>query len=108
MEARGNEPKELIPWLEEFVIMGKWAEDNFFIRADAGNEPQQHQNAAQRHRLEAEAALWKAKNAQEEPKASSGPDDSLERGRLARLRPGRPRSEKLTPGLVATRWGCIT
>jgi RNA polymerase sigma factor (sigma-70 family) len=64
IELWGNDPKVLIPWLEEFVIMGKYVDDFIFIRSDAGNEPPQNIHAAQRHRLEAEAALWKARNAQ--------------------------------------------
>jgi hypothetical protein len=64
IELWANDQKVLIPWLEEFVIMGKVVEQFISIRADAGNEPPQNIHAAQRHRLEAEAALWKAKNAQ--------------------------------------------
>jgi hypothetical protein len=63
-ELWSNDPKTLIPWLEELVVMGKMVEQFIKIRADAGNERPQTIHAAQRHRLEAEAALWKAKNAQ--------------------------------------------
>jgi RNA polymerase sigma factor (sigma-70 family) len=60
----GNEQNTLVPWLEEFVILGKYFEDFILNRTHAGTEPPQNLHAAQRHRLEAEAALWKAKNGQ--------------------------------------------
>jgi hypothetical protein len=62
-ELWDNDRKVLIPWLEEFVIMGKEVEQFIQDRVGAGTEPPQNIHAAQRHRLEAEAALWKAKNA---------------------------------------------
>jgi RNA polymerase sigma factor (sigma-70 family) len=61
LELWGNDPKVLIPWLEEFVIMSKHYEFFFEIRVQSGNEPPENLFAARRHRLEAEAALWKAK-----------------------------------------------
>ncbi len=57
-----NDPKSLIPWLEELVVMNKHVEWFFGVRVSSGNEPPQSIYAAQRHRLEAEAILWKAKN----------------------------------------------
>jgi hypothetical protein len=64
LELWGNNPKQQIPWLEEFVILGKHFEFFVRVRVEAGNEPPQNLHAAQRRRLAAEAALWKAKNAQ--------------------------------------------
>jgi RNA polymerase sigma factor (sigma-70 family) len=64
IELWGSEPRLLIPWLEELVLLGKEVEFFIRIRTEAGNEPPQNINAAQRHRLEAEAALWKVRNAQ--------------------------------------------
>jgi RNA polymerase sigma factor (sigma-70 family) len=64
IELWSSDPKLLMPWLEEFVIMGKVFEQFFIVRVMAGNDPPLSLNGACRHRLEAEAALWKAKNAQ--------------------------------------------
>jgi hypothetical protein len=61
LELWGNDPKVLTPWLEEFVIMGKMVEDFLRLRVEDGNEPSLSIHTGQRHRLEAEAALWKAK-----------------------------------------------
>jgi hypothetical protein len=61
-ELYANDPKELVGWLEEFVILSK--EDERFVgaRVETGIDPPQAINAARRHRLEVEAALWKAKH----------------------------------------------
>jgi hypothetical protein len=64
IELWASDPKVLVPWLEELVIIGKMVEQFIQFRSAAGSEPPQILHAAQRHRLEAEAALWKAKNAQ--------------------------------------------
>jgi hypothetical protein len=69
LELWGNDPKILIPWMEELVVMNKYFEWFFGVRVSTGNEPPQSIYAAQRRRLEAEAALWKAKNP---PKAAGG------------------------------------
>jgi hypothetical protein len=61
MELWGNDPKVLIPWLEEFVILSKAHEQLFEIRVDTGADLPQSLNVARRHRLEAEAVLWKAR-----------------------------------------------
>jgi hypothetical protein len=62
VELCGNDPKTLVPWLEEFVVLSKWVEQFFSERVSAGNEQPFKLNIARRHRLDAEAALWKAKN----------------------------------------------
>ncbi|HJZ58319.1 MAG TPA: hypothetical protein VKE74_25475, partial [Gemmataceae bacterium] len=63
-ELWANDPKALIPWLEEFVILAKEFERFALARVKTGNDPPQTLNLVQRHRLKVEAALWKAKNAQ--------------------------------------------
>jgi hypothetical protein len=62
-ELWGGQPKELVPWLEEFVIMAKYVERFTTVRVEIGTAPPQDLDAAIRHRLAAEAALWKAKKA---------------------------------------------
>lgn len=62
MELWGEQPKELIPWLEEFVIQAKEIERFTNLRIDLGAAPPQVLDAVTRHRLRVEAALWKAKN----------------------------------------------
>ena len=62
IELWTNEPKILTPWLEEFVILAKVYERFTKTRVEAGTDPSQMLNIATRHRLAAEAALWKAKN----------------------------------------------
>src|SRR5262249_28478588 len=61
LELWGNEPKVLTPWLEEFVIQGKMVEEFIYVRVQVGSDPSQNLYTATRHRLDAEAALWKAK-----------------------------------------------
>jgi len=61
VELWADQPKELIPWLEEFVVMAKDYERFFRIRVEAGAEPPQRLNAASRRRLAVEAVLAKAK-----------------------------------------------
>ena len=73
LELWSNDRMALVPWLEEFVVTSKYFEEFFRIRVAAGNEPPQNIHAAQRHRLAAEADLWKAKNSHVREE-SSGPD----------------------------------
>ena len=47
LELWGDDPKVLIPWLEEFVIMGKVNEQFIRIRVEAGSDPPQNLYAAQ-------------------------------------------------------------
>jgi hypothetical protein len=61
LELWGGQPKELIPWLEELVVVTKEMERFTFIRVLNGTDPPQRLDAARRFRLRAEAALWKAK-----------------------------------------------
>ena len=60
IELWDNDSKILIPRLEEFVLLAKDAERFMKARLDAGSDPPQQWHSAQRHRLAAEAALWKA------------------------------------------------
>jgi hypothetical protein len=64
MELWGNDPKELVSRMEEFVILAKVWERYLEVRVQAGADPSYAMAIAHRHRLEAEAALWKAKNPQ--------------------------------------------
>jgi hypothetical protein len=57
-----NEPKTIIAWLEEVVILHKDAEQLIRIKIEAGEESQVNLSIAIAHRLRAEDALWKAKN----------------------------------------------
>jgi hypothetical protein len=66
-ELWANDPKTLIPWLEEFVLLAKEAERYTRSRMEAGADPPGNLHAATRHRLAAEAALWKAKNPPRKP-----------------------------------------
>ena len=61
VELWGNDPKTLIPWLEEFVIVEKETERFFSALVVAGRNRPQDLHTAKRHRMAAEAALWKAK-----------------------------------------------
>ena len=54
-------PKELLPWLEELVIVAKEVERYHYIRVLNGTDPIQRFHGAARHRLGIEAALLKAK-----------------------------------------------
>ena len=60
-ELWGGQPKELIPWLEELVVVAKEMERFTFIRVLTGTEPPQRLDGTIRHRLRAETALLKAK-----------------------------------------------
>ncbi len=62
-ELWGNRPKELVPWLEELVMVAKEQERFHYLRVINGSDPPQVLNAARRHRLRVEAELWKAKKA---------------------------------------------
>jgi RNA polymerase sigma factor (sigma-70 family) len=64
LELWDRDPKILIPWLEELVIAEKEYERFVSSVVAGGQLGPQKLNAARRHRLEAEAALWKARNAQ--------------------------------------------
>jgi hypothetical protein len=61
-ELWANEPKTLIPWLEELLIMAKDLELSTQARIAAGRDSQTSLNLATAYRLRVEAALWKAKN----------------------------------------------
>jgi hypothetical protein len=62
LELWGGQPKELIPWFEELVITAKEFEQFQLVRALRDNRPPHRLDLAVRHRLRAEATLWKAKN----------------------------------------------
>jgi RNA polymerase sigma factor (sigma-70 family) len=64
LELWANDAKALVPWLEEFVLTAKYMERFAEVRIESGNDPPQNLYAARRQRLAAEAALWKARNAQ--------------------------------------------
>lgn len=59
-ELWANDRKALIPALEELVALAKGAERFANARVAAGVDPPYQLHAARRHRLAAEAALWKA------------------------------------------------
>ena len=61
-ELWAKEPKELIPWLEELLILAKKLERSTHLRVEAGAIRPMNLNHAIRHRLALEAALWKVKN----------------------------------------------
>jgi RNA polymerase sigma factor (sigma-70 family) len=61
-ELWADDPKTLVPWLEEFVAMGKHFERFVRARVEAAIDPPQLLYTAARHRLAAELALWKAKS----------------------------------------------
>ncbi len=61
MELWGGQPKELIPWLEELVIVAKQMERFVRLRVEIGADPPQILDAVRRHRFRAETALLKAK-----------------------------------------------
>ena len=60
LELWANEPKNLVPRLEEFVILAKDFERIATVRGAIGTDPPQVLCMTRRHRLEVEAALWKA------------------------------------------------
>ncbi len=60
-ELWGGRPKELLPWLEELVVVTKEIERVSRVRVLNGTAPPHDLNAATRHRLAMEAALLKAK-----------------------------------------------
>ncbi len=57
-----KEPKELVPWLEELLVLTKKLERSTHLRVEAGAIRPMILNHAIRHRLALEAALWKVKN----------------------------------------------
>jgi RNA polymerase sigma factor (sigma-70 family) len=61
LELWGGQPKELIPWLEELVVMAKEMERMFWLRVVNGNDPPQTLNAVRRFRFGFEITLLKAK-----------------------------------------------
>ena len=63
-ELWSNQPKELIPWLEELVIVAKEFERFTYLRMSIGTDPPHAFDAARLHRFKAEATLWKAKKKQ--------------------------------------------
>jgi hypothetical protein len=63
-ELWSGQPKELVPWLEECVVMAKTWELHFLIRVANGMDPPHTLNYVRRHRLKTEAELWKVKNAE--------------------------------------------
>ena len=60
LELWPRDEKELIPRLEEFVGLAKDFTQFIQARVKAGTDPVRHMNMAERHRLKAEADLWKA------------------------------------------------
>ncbi len=60
IELWEKDPKNLVPRLEEFLILARDAERFTKARVDAGTDAPSQWHSAQRHRLEVEAALWKA------------------------------------------------
>ncbi len=60
-ELWGGQPRELVPWLEELVIVAKETERFHYLRVSIGTDPPQALDASRRHRFRAEIALWKAK-----------------------------------------------
>jgi hypothetical protein len=62
LELWNGQPKELVPWLEELVVVAKEFERFQAMRVTSGTMPPQYFTATYRHRLRAEATLWKAKN----------------------------------------------
>jgi hypothetical protein len=62
LELWSAHPKELLPWLEELVIVAKEFEQFQTTRALRENRPPHRVDLAVRHRLRAEATLWKVKN----------------------------------------------
>ncbi|HSQ54312.1 MAG TPA: sigma-70 family RNA polymerase sigma factor [Gemmata sp.] len=60
-ELWGGEPKTLVPWLEELVIEAKQTERLIQALVAAGRNRPLDIHTVKRHRLEAEAVLWKAK-----------------------------------------------
>lgn len=62
IELWANDPKSLIPRLEGLVILAKDWERIALSRFQVGTDPPHELNPAHRHRLAAEAVLWKAKN----------------------------------------------
>lgn len=63
VELWANQPKELIPWLEEVTVVAKAVEAFTRTRVTIGTRLPMELTAARRLRLKAEAELWKAKNA---------------------------------------------
>ncbi len=61
-ELWAGDAKTLIPWLEEFVLMGKEWERFAETRYRSGAGTPQELSTARRCRLRAEESLWKAKN----------------------------------------------
>ncbi len=61
LELWANEPKELVPRLEELVILAKDWERVTELRVRVGTDPPHQMAAVCRHRLAAEAALFKAR-----------------------------------------------
>lgn len=61
-ELWANQPKELIPWLEELLIASKELEESVQLRVFLGTRSPDDSYAVRRLRLKMEAELWKAKN----------------------------------------------
>ncbi|MDY3560653.1 hypothetical protein R5W23_001899 [Gemmata sp. JC673] len=57
-----GQPNELAPWLEEFVVAAKHWESYTRLRAEIGALAPDRLYYVTRHRLRAEADLWKVKN----------------------------------------------
>ena len=64
IELWSNDPKTLVPGWKSSSSWASSSKRFFAVPREAGNEPPQDLHAAQRHRLAAEAELWKAKNPQ--------------------------------------------
>src|SRR5687767_8526314 len=59
-ELWAGQPKELVPWLEEFVIASKHLEWSTRVRVEHLSAPLGQLHVATRLRLKMEAELWKA------------------------------------------------
>jgi hypothetical protein len=62
LELWGGQPKELIPWLEELVVLAKELERFQRLRVWSGTIRPPSFASIAFHRLRIEATLWKAKN----------------------------------------------
>jgi hypothetical protein len=62
LELWGGQPKELIPWLEELVVLAKELERFYRLRVVRGTIRPPSFASIAFHRLRIEATLWKAKN----------------------------------------------
>lgn len=62
LELYSGEPKTLVSWLEEVLILSKEIERFTYMRVETGQDPPQSTHHIARFRLKIESALWKAKH----------------------------------------------